>query len=98
MAPCLRAEFIVLQQVSPQWRLESAPQVKHSQFEININGLNTFEMYKADVISLLKSMRYLAQENTLIVSIKHCSDLYVHFGINIDHLPSNGQLFYNTFW
>ena len=36
----------------------------------------------------------------IVVSIKHFSwtDLYVHFVINIDHLPSNDQLFYNTFW
>ena len=96
MAPCLRAEYTVLHQVSPQWRLVSAAQVKHSQFEITINGLNTFWFYKTDVISLLKKdAASCIGKNTQSVSIKNFSyfDLYVHFDDNIDHLPSHVQLF-----
>ena len=95
MAPCSRAELTVLHQVSPQWRLVSAAQVKHSQFEMNINGLNTFWLYKTDVILLVKKDAASCIGKTLIISIKHLYrfDLYVHFGHNIDRLWSNGQLF-----
>ena len=96
MAPSLRAECTVLHQVSPQWRLVSAAQVKHSQFEITINVLNTFWLYKTDDLSLLKKdAASCIGKSTRIVSIKKISyfDLYVHFDDNIDHLPSHVQLF-----